>query len=89
MGGWGTQETFTNASEALDRMAITSGPGGFKPNGVQYQIKLEAQSPVRVLDGIAGPQGSLSGNGAQSFLDVSPALRRATFEVIEITPLPQ
>jgi uncharacterized Zn-binding protein involved in type VI secretion len=89
LGGWGTQEIFTNASEALERMAVTSGPGGFKPNGVQYQIKLEAKSPVRILDGIADPQGSLPGNGAQSFLDVSPALRRATFEVIEITQLPQ
>jgi hypothetical protein len=89
LGRWGSPESFTSQSQSLERMAITSGPGGFKPNGVQYQIELQALKPIRVLEGTAGPQGTLAGEGQQTFLDVGAATRRSLLKIIKITPLPK
>ncbi|WP_354552038.1 DUF6861 domain-containing protein [Rhodanobacter soli] len=89
LGRWGSLESFTSQSQGLERMAITSGPGGFKPNGVQYQIELQALKPIRVLEGTAGPQGTLAGEGQQTFLDVDAATRRSLLKIIKITPLPK
>jgi hypothetical protein len=88
LGGWGSSENFTSQSQGLARMAITSGTGGFKPNGIQYQIELEAVSPIRVLEGVAGPQGTLAGGGQQTFLDVIPTARRSALRLVKVTPLP-
>jgi hypothetical protein len=88
LGGWGSPDTFTSQSQGLARMGITSGPSGFKPNGVQYQIELQAAQPIRVLEGTAGPQGVLAGGGRQTYLDVIPSARRSVFNVVKVTPLP-
>ena len=89
LGRWGSPENFTSQSQGLGRMAITSGPGGFKPNGVKYQIELQAVKPIRVLEGTAGPQGTLAGGGQQTFLDLDAAARRSVLKIVKITPLPK
>lgn len=89
LGRWGTPESFSSQSQGLRRMGITNGPGGFKPNGVQYQIELQAMKPIRVLEGTAGPQGVLGGGGQQTFLDVNAAARRSLLKIVKITPLPK
>ncbi len=88
LGGWGSPDSFTSQSQGLERMGITSGLGGFKPNGIQYQIQLEAMKPIRVLEGTAGPQGVLTGGGQQTFLDVPASARRAALKLVKVTPLP-
>ena len=89
LGGWGSPDTFASQSQGLQNMGITSGPGGFKPNGVQYQIQLEVQQPFHVLEGTAGPQGTLAGGGQQTFLDVSPQARRGVLKLVSVKPLPK
>ena len=89
MGGWGSPDSFGSQSQGLAKMGITSGPGGFKPNGVQYQVELEALKPVHILEGTAGPQGALAGGGQQTFLDVPAQMRRSAFKVVGLTPLPK
>jgi hypothetical protein len=89
LGGWGSPDSFTTQSQGLERMGITSGPGGFKPNGIQYQIELQAAKPLRVLEGTAGPQGMLAGGGQQTYLDVAPSARRSVLKLVRVTPLPQ
>lgn|GEM_PF-3398698 len=89
LGGWGSPENFSSQSQGLAKMGITSGPGGFKPNGVKYQIQLEALKPVRILEGTAGPQGALAGGGQQTYLDVPAAIRRSTFKMVGVTLLPK
>ncbi|WP_426687633.1 DUF6861 domain-containing protein [Rhodanobacter ginsengiterrae] len=89
LGGWGSPDSFSTQSQGLERMGITSGPGGFKPNGIQYQIELQAVKPLRVLEGTAGPQGVLAGGGQQTYLDVAPSVRRSVLKLVKVTPLPR
>lgn len=88
LGGWGSSETFESQSQGLDRLGVSSGPGGFKPKGVQYQIELEANQPIHVLEGTAGPQGDLGGGGQQVFFDTPPPTRRSALTVTKVNPLP-
>jgi hypothetical protein len=67
VGGWGTSETFANQSDAMNGMAIRPE---WKPNGVPVTVEFEVVKPFRTLDGIAGPQGSLTGGAQQFFLDL-------------------
>jgi len=48
--------------------------------------RLEA---IRMLEGTAGPQRALAGEGQQTFLDVDAATRRSLLKIIKITPLPK
>jgi hypothetical protein len=67
VGGWGTRDTFTSQADALNKMAIDPS---WKPNGIPITVEFEVIKPFRVLDGVAGPQGSLTGGAQQFFLDL-------------------
>lgn len=88
IGGWGSTDSFSTQAEALDSLGITSGFRGYKPNGVQYQIELEATSPFRILEGTAASIKGLSGGANQTFFDIIPQLRRDYLKLISVKPLP-
>lgn len=85
VGGWGTRDTFTNQSDALNKMAIDPQ---WKPNGIPITVEFEVVKPFRVLDGVAGPQGSLTGGAQQFFLDLPYKGGKPYLKVVDATGLP-
>jgi hypothetical protein len=86
VGGWGTRDTFTSQSEAMNKMAIRPE---WKPNGIPNTVEFEVVKPFRTLDGIAGPQGSLNGGAQQFFLDLPRNGAKEYLRVINVTTLPK
>ncbi|MET3140308.1 hypothetical protein AAKU61_004697 [Undibacterium sp. GrIS 1.2] len=85
VGGWGTTDKFSSQSEALDKMAINPS---WKPNGIPNTVEFEVVKPFRTLEGIAGPQGSLTGGAQQYFLDLPRTGAKEFVRVIDVTTLP-
>ena len=85
VGGWGTRDAFKNQSEALNKMAIDPK---WKPNGIPNTVEFEVVKPFRVLDGVAGPQGSLSGGAQQFFLDLPRNGAKSFVRVVNVETLP-
>lgn len=85
VGGWGTTDMFSSQAEALNKMAIDQK---WKPNGIPKTVEFEVVKPFRTLDGIAGPQGSLSGGAQQYFLDLPRNTAKEFVRIVNITTLP-
>ncbi|WP_354363098.1 hypothetical protein, partial [Undibacterium sp. GrIS 1.8] len=85
VGGWGTTDKFSSQTEALDKLAINPD---WKPNGIPKVVEFEVVKPFRTLEGIAGPQGSLTGGGQQYFLDLPRTGAKEFVRVVNVTNLP-